>query len=273
VNGSNVSRVLEKFVRLRTHGNVDRELVKRLLDVIVECYERLGPPLTHPVELNVYERSEGPGFFASHDALHGKPRIKIYLDRVSALPWKVVIGGVRRQAAHSILHGSIEYYRVSFPVELRRAMENYGLPERFAVQILYGASMAVKEYNVTRLLVDGGFVDDQLAYSKYMLEPTAEELRAWQIAKSNPLARIIYLVMTIRDIFCAVPLLEDSKLRGEIERCFEKRIKHLSANYESTVRGIVNEVVQRFTEDVFQNIDILTNAIVKYIIKKELTSQ
>jgi hypothetical protein len=41
----------------------------------------------------------------------------------------------------------------------------------------------------------------RLAYARYMLEPTAEELRAWEIAKSNPLAR----TMTIRDISCAIP--------------------------------------------------------------------
>jgi len=270
IEGRNMSNVFEKFVKLRTFGNVSGELVKRLFVIVAECYERLGPPLACPVELNVYERSEDSGFFACHDALRGKPRINIYLDRVSALPWKVVVGGVRRQAAHSILHGSIEYYRIGFPAELKHAMVNYGLPENFAVQILYGASMAAKEYNVTRFLVDGGFVDDQLAYSKYMLEPAAEELQAWQIAKSNPLARIIYLVMTIRDISCAIPLLEDPKLRGEIENCFEKRIKRLPANYKPIIKEIVNVTIQTFTEDVFRNISILTNAIVKYIIDKEL---
>jgi hypothetical protein len=86
-------------------------------------------------------------------------------------------------------------------------------PESFATEILYGAAMAAKEYSVTKFLVEGGFVEDQAAYAKYMLKPTAEDLQAWDMAKSDPLARIIYLVMTIRDVSCAIPLLEDSRFR------------------------------------------------------------
>jgi len=109
-----LGNIAEKLVKLQTFGNVDGQLVKKLLDIIVECYERLGPPVTYSVNLNIYEASEGSWFFACHDALNGKPTINIYLDRVSRLPWDVIVGGIRRQAAHSILHGSPEYYKLSY---------------------------------------------------------------------------------------------------------------------------------------------------------------
>jgi hypothetical protein len=54
-----MSKIFGNVVKLKTFGNVDNELVKRLLDIIVECYERLGPPITYPVNLNIFEASDG----------------------------------------------------------------------------------------------------------------------------------------------------------------------------------------------------------------------
>jgi histone H3/H4 len=268
--GELLSDMVEKLVKLKIFGNVDGELVKKLLDIIVECYERLGPPITYSVNLNIYEASEGSGFFACHDALNGKPTINIYLDRFSGLPWDVIFGGVRRQAAHSILHGSPEYYNIRFPTELMQAIHDYRLPENIATQILYGAAMAAKEYAVTKFLIEAGFIEDQLAYVSYILEPVAEELQAWENAKHNPLARTIYLVMTVRDVSCAIPLLGDSKLANEIKYCLEKRIEHLPENEKATIRKMVNEITQKFSEDTFQNINYLVRAIIEDIVKKEL---
>jgi len=263
-----LGKIFENVMKLKTYGNVDEELAKRLLQIIVECYERLGPPVTFSVNLNIYEISAGTGFFACHDALNGKPTINVYLDRLSSVPWDVVVGGVRRQAAHSILHGSPEYYRIRFPAELMQAMHDYGLPENVATQILYGAAMAAKEYAVTKFLIEEGYIEDQLAYAKYMLEPTAEELQVWEISKHNLLARTVYLVMTVRDISCAIPLLKDSKFANEIKYCLEKRIEHLPENEKETIRKVVGEIIQNFSEDTFQNINYLVRAIIEDIVKK-----
>ncbi|MEM3443210.1 MAG: hypothetical protein QXM86_05080 [Candidatus Bathyarchaeia archaeon] len=261
---------IKNVVKLKTYGNVNADLVEKLLGVLIECYERLGPPATYSVNLNIFETSDGQGFFATHDASEGKPTINIYLDRVLGLPPKVVVGGVRRQAAHSILHGSPEFYKIKFPAELMQVISEYGLSENFATNILYGASMTAKEYNVTKFLVDGGFVEDQEAYVKYMLEPSAEELQAWEIAKTNPMGKIIYLVMTIRDIACAIPLIEDLRLGNEIKECMERRIKHLPVNYRLTIQRVMDEMIKKFSDDTFKNIDLITKVIVEEIIQKEL---
>jgi hypothetical protein len=265
------AKSVASIVKIQTFGNVDSNLVQRLMNSLAECYERLGPPMTYSVNLNIFETSSGQGFFASHDALQGKPTINIYLDRISRLPSDVVKAGVRRQAAHSTLHGSPEFYKIKFPADLRQAMYDYGLTENFATEILYGAAMAAKEYGVTKFLVEGGYVEDQVAYAKYMLKPTAEELQAWDMAKSNPLARIIYLVMTIRDVSCAIPLLEDSRFGEEIKKCLEERVGHLPENYNSAIQRIISEVVRKFSDDTFQNINLLVKAFLEEVVRKELT--
>ncbi|MEM2738918.1 MAG: hypothetical protein QXK93_08035 [Candidatus Bathyarchaeia archaeon] len=260
---------VEHIVKLQTFGNVNKDLAEKLLGIIAECYERLGPPMTFSVNLNIFETSSSQGFFATHDALQGKPTINIYLDRVSSLPPDVAEAGVRRQAAHSILHGSPEYYKIKFPAELRQVMRDYGLPENVATEILYGAAMAAKEYDVTKFLVEGGYIEDQVAYVRYMLEPTAEELQAWEMAKPNPTARIVYLTMAIRDISCAIPMLKKPEISGEIKKHLEKRINHLPDAYKATIQKIVDEIIQKFSEDTFKNINLIVKAITEYIIRKE----
>lgn len=260
----------DHVVKLQTFGNMDKNLMEKLLAILVECYERLGPPMTFSVNLNIYETSTGQGFFASHDALDGKPTINIYLDKYSSLPSNVAEAGVRRQAAHSILHGSPEFYKIKFPSGLRQAMRSYGLTENLATEILYGAAMAAKEYAVTMFLVEGGYVDDQVAYAKYMLEPTVEELQAWELARQSPTAKIIYLVMTLRDVSCAVPLLKKPNIGDEVRSRLERRLSHLPEAYKATLQRIIDETIQKFAEDTFKNIDNLVEAIVENIIQREL---
>ncbi|MGQ9691724.1 MAG: hypothetical protein ACUVQY_10830 [Thermoproteota archaeon] len=262
-----------KIVNLKKFGDVDQVLVDKILDIVVECYERLGPPTTYSVDLLVFERSEADMFFATHDASSGKPTISVYVDKLSGLPPDMFEGGVRRQAAHSILHGSPEFYRIRLPYELRRAMVEYSLPQDFASKVLYGVSMSVKEYHVTKFLMEGGFVEDQVAYAKYMLKPINEEAAAWQVAKTNPMGRIIYLVMTIRDVSCAVPLIKDPKFSCEVESYMEDKINLLPPHYRLKIRRIISGVFPKFIENTFKNIDLLTNSVVKEIIDDELSFQ
>jgi len=182
----------------------------------------------------------------------------------------VVLGGVRRQAAHSIIHGTPEFYRIKLPSELRRVMDEHGFPQEFAAKIIYGISMAVKEHMVTRFLMEGEYIEDQIAYSKYVLESIAEEIISWEAVKDKVMDRIIYLTMTVRDISCAIPLTQDSRFGDEIKALIERKMGHLPLNYKLKIKKIINEVFPSFTGDTFKNIDLLTNALVKEIVYEEL---
>jgi len=89
----------------------------------------VSPPVTYSVSLKVFGRSEEGGFFACHDTSGRTPTISIYMDEVSTLPLNVVLGGVRRQVAHSIIHGIPEFYIIKLPPELRRGMDGHGFPK------------------------------------------------------------------------------------------------------------------------------------------------
>jgi histone H3/H4 len=65
-------------------------------------------------------------------------------------------------------------------------------------------------------------------------------------------------------------LLKDSKFTNEIKYCLEKRIEHLPEKEKATIRKMVAEITQNFSEDTFQNINYLVKAIIEDIVKKDL---
>lgn len=62
--------------------------------------------------------------------------------------------------------------------------------------LLYLISIAVKDYEVTKFLYDKGFVKDQVAYAKWVLKPSEEDMLSWEIASANPLGG--YFVLLVR---------------------------------------------------------------------------
>lgn len=146
-------------------------------------------------------------FFAVHDAWRGTPRIMVAHDKILALPGLVSVGGLHHEVAHTVLHGSLEYYSFSVPTSLLRLERVGKIPRQMMRDILYLVSIAVKDCEVTRLLYEKGFVEDQVAYNRHFLEPSEEDHEAWDIAKENKTVRILFLVSILKTVFCAVPLL------------------------------------------------------------------
>lgn len=244
----------------------------KILSAISECYKAIGEPIVESVDLHMVEKTAEETFFATHDAWQGKPRITVYVDKFLEMPELVGLAGIRRQAAHSVLHGSLEYYLIKFPKELLRAMRQYDLPQGYANTFLYGTGMAVKEYEVTKLLYEKNFVEDQIAYAKYMLDPSGEEVLAWELALGNRLEKILYLVSIIRDISCVLPLTQDEQFGHEVKNRIEIKLAHITPAYQSRIQKILYEKFLLLDTDTLENIDLLTKFVVEGIVDPELST-
>ncbi|GAH53078.1 unnamed protein product, partial [marine sediment metagenome] len=142
-------------------GEVSQSIVDKIVSALDGCYRIIGEPMADSVDLHIVEKSAGETFFATHDALHGKSTITVYVDKFLEIPQLVALAGIRRQAAHSVLHGSLEYYLIKVPKDLIRVAKQYNLSQDCINALLYNIGMAAKEYGVTRLLYGKNFVVDQ----------------------------------------------------------------------------------------------------------------
>ncbi|MFQ6134841.1 MAG: hypothetical protein ACE5KU_03375, partial [Nitrososphaerales archaeon] len=191
----------------------DKELIQ-IADVMRECYERLEPHEVAIVDLQVFEsasqteaflsaeygrvgvvsRRFDEKFFALHHAWRGTPSITLCLERMRELPPTVRIAGIRHEVGHSILHGELKHYFLTIPYAYVKAVKRYALTNDYGVNLTYLTSIAVKDYEVTRLLYERGYVQDQVEYVEHLLATTEDDITEWRIARSNPLTRVLHLV-------------------------------------------------------------------------------
>ncbi|MEM2897484.1 MAG: hypothetical protein QXG01_07970, partial [Candidatus Bathyarchaeia archaeon] len=132
-------------------GNVSEIELKEIVKIIEECYDRISPHELAIVDLLAFERSSSLDaflsrdykklniaslrfdeyFFAMHDAWYGIPRIFVCLERMRKLPKLVQEGGLRHEVAHTVLHGSVEYYIIPMPLALIKSGEKFGIPKDY----------------------------------------------------------------------------------------------------------------------------------------------
>ena len=165
-------------------GEIDKVLEDEIIYNITRVYEKSGlyPDYLEiylyesirDIEVRLYKEAAEVGayysgdiYFAMHDAYYGWPRIHICLELLKKLSRDVWIGGLLHEAAHGILHGSIEYYLVSIPSDLNSYCLANKLSRDHCLSILHYISLIVKDYHVTKFLLKHNFTDDEYPFIEY----------------------------------------------------------------------------------------------------------
>ena len=271
--------VLHKF------GDVEERFVNEIMEVMNGCYNCIDTHTVEIVDLYLFDKSSKmnafiseekrkmgietspfeESFFAVHDAWHGTPRIMVAYDKALDLPKMVRTGGLRHEVAHTILHGSLEYYSFTFPTCLLK-LENDGIISRQTMRdLLYLTSIAVKDCEVTRLLYQKGYVEDQVAYNKFFLEPSLEDHEAWQLAKNNKVARLLVLISLLKISCCAAPLLKNEKYDKEMFESITRNIEYLPTELSKRLLRLV-ESSSEFGDDTHQNVDLFIKKIIDELV-------
>ncbi len=266
---------------LHKFGAIGSEFIGEVVNILDECYGHLQPHIVKIVDFYVFKESSTmtafindekkslgiesspfeETFFAIHDAWHGTPRIMIAHNRIAALPKLVSVGGIRHEVAHTVLHGSPEYYIFSIPSILRKIGET---PSQYLKDILYLISIAVKDYEVTRLLYEKGYVEDQVAYCKFFLEPSSDELQAWTIAQTNRIAKIVAIASIFKMLCCATSLLKDEKYGYEILESIDKYVDYLPSTLSSRILKSLDKLTL-LNIDTHRNVELFAKTFVETI--------
>lgn len=269
-------------------GDVKEGFVEEVLEIVNDCYDRLGAHDVEIVDLCIFDRSSlmnafvseekrrlGIGtsafegsFFALHDAWRGTPRIMVACDKMSTLPRLVGVGGLRHEVAHTVLHGSLEYYSFPMPASLLKLGDEGIMTRQVMGDLLYLAAIAVKDFEVTRLLREKGCLEDQVAYVKHFLEPSEDEREAWKLSENNRTARLLVLVSLLKTPTCAASLLKDERYREEIAENIAGSVSFLPTGLSARVLNIL-KVASKFGEDTHENVDLLMKKIIDELVVEE----
>jgi len=163
-------------------GNVDKNFIDFVIDTLSYFYRSIegGPEF---VEIYVYgsriekltyleieARDLGivaiGDFITLHEAWRGYPRIHISLEELTNIPSDVVRTLLIHEAAHSVLHGSLQYYIVSITnKELLARIDREEL-----LRAMYMVSTAVKDLEVAYYLMSINLLNECIIYGKYVVK-------------------------------------------------------------------------------------------------------
>ena len=272
-------------------GEVETRELDHILDVVEECYHRLEPHEVDLVDLYVFKRSSSMDaivakeskevgvvsspfdglFFAMHDAYRGTSRIIICLERLKKLPRLVQMGGIRHEVGHSVLHGSLLYYLLPLPPALIDLVARFNVPREYATNLLYLISIAVKDYEVSRLLYRHGYVEDQKAYAKHLLVVTEDDKLAWEMSRGKPLAEILCLVSYLKAVGGVAPVLVEKKCGDDVRRLLAESPSYLPAHLSASLRKVILDDFPTLGTDTISNINHIARSVMKNLVNPLLS--
>jgi hypothetical protein len=196
------------------------------------------------------------------DTWRGYPRITSSVQRLKSLSKLAQQGAIRHEAAHSLLHGSLEYRIFRIPDECNQVAHIKGINPAILDQIVRNVSNAVKDFETTRFLVDNEFVNCQAAYALEWLRPPVDDRSDSNSAKSERQFRFIYQTALLRPILFCHPLLAIPKSkRIALERQIllgrkaEEMIELLLQHEHNKFIQISNLIANSMTADTHHNVD------------------
>jgi hypothetical protein len=193
------------------------------------------------------------------------------MDRLKQPDQLVMIGTVRHEVGHSILHGSLEYYIFEIPPILRRIEREHHLSREYVRNILYLIAIAVKDFEVTNLLCAHDYDNDQAAYAASFLRASSNDLISWQLARGNSLAEAMCIAGRLKDLLCATPIMCRSKFGIELKRRIESEFSYLPRILLNKMIDAAMELLRMMRGSTHQKVEIAVNVLCKKMLEEMLS--
>lgn len=263
------------------HGDIASTIKKEISEILGDFYKKLGDRVPYKIEVHVFDTEENLHSFlkqekfklsitlntvdeaspCTYDVLRGFPRLLIPLDRLAGYSKLGKAGAIRHEAAHTILHGGLEYNIFQIPEECKHIAMVKGIDEEKLEGVFFQLTMAIKDLEATKLLTDNGFIHCQLAYALDWIQPSESDKTAWIVAKTTRQTRFIYESALMRPLLFANPLLSLSKSKKvpkeeqlQLGARIEKMLAILGETEEDKVLKVAASVIEVLAGDTHDNI-------------------
>ncbi len=278
------NKVFPPSIGVKWFGNVERSLLDWVTSTLCEFYRRVRLPCDE-VDLLLFEdrlvmeaylKREGErfaaeygfeyvpialGFSSLHHAWSGRPTIVVCSKTMRERDRFVVLGELRHEAGHSVLHGSPKFYLIRPPGILEKLIIKKNLDRRVAHVAFYLLSTGIKDFEVTRLLVENGYVGCQRALHAWSLRISDEERQASRLAEDNYNVAFFLMASTMKPVMGSVPLL-GTGANSELLPLVEENLSLLPRGSQVLARRIIKEWIPKLRGGTLENIRMLVENIV-----------
>jgi hypothetical protein len=267
-------------------GSISSKRENELVTFLTNCYERLKPHDIEMVDFLLFTTSSEMErfyhrerrdigvasddfsnlFFALHDAWRGTSRIAVCLEKMENLPKLVQKGVLQHEVGHSILHGSLEYYLFPFPLSLIEASEKFQLSKEYTSSLLYLLSIVAKDVEVTHLLVEKGYLDDQIAYAASVFKMSKEDSLVWKLVNGNGKGMAFSLAGRLKDTACYMALQNNVGKKVAYQK-LKRELSYLPDWIFTALLTLLERYTDRMSTDTFQNVNSLVDLFIDSLLK------
>lgn len=264
-----------------TRGHVPGGSKREVVNTLRDCYSRFGSKSPGKIEVFITDKealmrdflrdekfrlgiiaTDDEDSICYHDTWHGYPRVTVCLERLTGFTKLARMGALRHEAAHSVLHGSLEYRIFKIPDDCRQIAMIKAIDSTVLDQAIYYLSAAIKDYEASRFLVEHNFIECQAAFALEWLQPPTKDRTTEKPAKTDRQARFIYQTALLKPVLFAHPLLslpKSKKISLErqvlLGRKVEEMVEHMAEYEQSKLLQVANLIADGVTQDTHKNVD------------------
>jgi hypothetical protein len=273
-------------------GNISGSFKKEVSEILNDCYQRLSQRVPYKIEVYAFDTEENVNSFlreekfkmgmsfntvdgasaCTYEVLRGYTRLLICNERLSRYSKPARAGAIRHEAAHTVLHGALEYNIFQIPDDCRHTATVKGIDTDKLEEIFFQLSLSVKDYEATRLLIANDYIQCQFAYALEWIQPVEDDKTAWNISKTNRQTRFVYESALMQPILFTNPLLSLPKPKKalaesqlQLSARMEQMIAILGEKEENKVLAVAGSIIEALTEDTHKNIDSAFHQLINLI--------
>jgi hypothetical protein len=264
-----------------TRGSVSGGVKNEVISTLKDCYKHFGSKTPYRIEILITDTEAIMRDFLRqekfnmgiiddgnndevclYDTVRGFPRITISSEKLSQFNKQARQGIIRHQAAHSVLHGSLEYRIFKIPDECRQIAMVKNIDNLTLETAIHKLSLAVKDCEASRLLVDHDYINCQLAFAMEWIQPSPDAMQPQKQARVDRQAKFINQIVMLKPILFAHPLIslpKSRKISLELQVMLGRRIEELVEGLQESEQvkllQVSSQIADSLTEDTHSNVD------------------
>lgn len=265
---------------LDTMGDVEARTVRAIEETIAECYGRLTSPPPPPLEVRVVDTAErmtalmaaekaqlgitttgDEGFACTHDAFADRPRITVCVESLGDPKAPPNRAALRHEVGHAVLHGRRQFYEARATADQVRSGRERGLEGAAFVQLLFFLAVAVKDWQVNRLLLGRGYAEDVQTLAWEVLGPSEEDRIAWEFSQGRPPLRLLWAAAQLKPLLAASPLAALPELAPRVEARARAMLSYLPEASQERLLALARDLEALLGEDTHANIATATSLL------------
>jgi hypothetical protein len=264
-----------------TRGSVSGGVKNEVVNTVKDCFKNFGSHVPYRLEilltdseaiLKDYLRQEkfNQGIIEEetldevcrYDNLRGFPRITLSMEKLSQFNKQARQGIIRHQAAHSALHGSLEFRIFKIPEESRQIAMVKNIDNLTLENAIHKLSLAIKDYEATRLLAEHNYVNCQLAFALEWIQPAMKIGPQQRPIRVDRQEKFLNQIALLKPILFSQPLMQlpkSKKIGLEMQvmlgRRIEEIVEDLPENDQARLLQVSSRIAEGISVDTHDNVD------------------